>query len=446
MSSNRIDATPQRIVAVDVLRGLVLVLLLPDLYGGFSFYRMAELNPGHWAWEPLSRAFMHVPWTGVAVWDLVMPVFVFLVGVAMALSYDKRKAAAQPAPRLLGHAALRSLTLVVLGMLLLIRVETYFDEILPYLVMATGLPLAPWWRRVTKRGAATPSDAKIVMALSWVVVVGSAAWIVLHSERLGDYELDQILVLIGLAYFPAFCLQRYSVGVQAASATLILLAYGAAFIFYQAPATMVPIGETFSGIQAHWNNGANLGAAVDQWLLNALPRSSPYAGNAHGYYTLQFVPLIAVILAGTMVGRQLLRVDGAQRLPWRLAAIGTAGLVASGLLAATLVPMVKSLWTPSWTVFSTSVALLALAASLRLFRGQRASLLALPLVVLGSNALLLYVSAYRERWRVLALWNRWLGQAAMSVSWRPVLESCLVLLTLWALAWVLFRLKVFVRL
>src|SRR5436309_3248582 len=76
----------QRVVAVDILRGLVLILLLPDLAGGFSFYQMAERYPDHWLWEPLASQFRHVPWSGVALWDLVMPLFVFVIGLSMALS------------------------------------------------------------------------------------------------------------------------------------------------------------------------------------------------------------------------------------------------------------------------------------------------------------------------------------------------------------------------
>ena len=69
----------------------------------------------------------------------------------------------------------------------------------------------------------------------------------------------------------------------------------------------------------------------------------------------------------------------------------------------------------------------------------------MPLIVLGANPVLLYVVAYRERWRVLALWERLLGERLLASDWRPLLESCLVLLTLWLFAFALHRARMHVR-
>jgi hypothetical protein len=69
----------------------------------------------------------------------------------------------------------------------------------------------------------------------------------------------------------------------------------------------------------------------------------------------------------------------------------------------------------------------------------------MPLVVLGANSILLYVLAIGERWRVLSLWQRVVPAEWMAVSWRPVLESVLVLASFWLLAAILYRWRVFVR-
>jgi predicted acyltransferase len=82
-----------RIAAVDALRGLAILLLVPDVYGGFSFYIMARQQPDSVQWSALATQFTHVAWRGVALWDLIMPVFVFVVGVSMALSGERNTVA-----------------------------------------------------------------------------------------------------------------------------------------------------------------------------------------------------------------------------------------------------------------------------------------------------------------------------------------------------------------
>ena len=92
MSTAATSSPGARIVGVDALRGLVMLMLLPDLAGGFSFYRMAELHPDSAAWQFLGRQFTHAQWAGAHVWDFVMPVFALLVGVSLALSQAARTA------------------------------------------------------------------------------------------------------------------------------------------------------------------------------------------------------------------------------------------------------------------------------------------------------------------------------------------------------------------
>ena len=440
------DPLRQRIVAVDVLRGLVLVVLLPDLAGGFSFYTMAEKYPDDWVWRVLAEQFKHVPWSGAAVWDLVMPLFVFLVGVSMSLSYHRRQAVGQGQSQMLGHALLRSVTLVVLGLLLQLNVERRIDELLPYLVLSGGLPIASWWHSATGR---TGGPAKVSIGIAYCVFVLACAigWLGLHVSQLGDYQFgNQILVLMGLAYLPVFLMLRWSAPVQTAAIAILLSGYGALFILYTPAGTITPSGEIFTGIFSHWNNGDNVAAAFDRWFLNLLPRKDPYVGNPHGYHTLQFVPLAAGMLVGAMVGRLLAEGGDVRRLALRLGAMALAGLGLAWLLTQTLFPLVKSLWTPSWAVFSTSICALLLALLLHFFGPPQRSSLGGPLIILGTNSMLLYVIAFTEHWRLATLWQRIFGSEwVASLSWWPVAQSCLVLLTLWALAYVLFRLRVFVR-
>ena len=447
--SEPVQQNIRRIVAVDVLRGLVLMILLPDLAGGFSFYEMADKDPSHWAWAPLAAQFQHVAWSGAALWDLVMPLFVFLVGVSMALSAQQRRNAGHGPHRRLVHAILRGATLIVLGLSLQLGVRTRIDELLPYLVLTTGLPVGEWCSRAIQRYRAKsgPSDSAMARSIYTILVLCLAiAWMGMHVERLGDYQPGiQILVLMGLAYFPAYLLMGCRPCTQVVAIFALLTGYALLFVMYRPAPIHAPTGEVLTGLFAHWNNGDNVAAAFDRWFLNLLPREAAYVGNAHGYHTLQFVPLIANMLMGAMVGHSLVRAKDLGSLALRLAGLGLAGLALGAVLGVTLVPLVKSLWTSSWAIFSTASCVVMLAAVLYLFRRPERAPLAAPWIVLGTNSMLLYVIAHTERWRIVAWWRGLLEtELVAALTWRPLLQSCLVLLTLWGLAYVLYRRRIFV--
>lgn len=447
-SRNRPARTSQRLASIDALRGLVVLLLVPDVYGGFSFYAMAKADPGSQFWAVLAGLTTHVPWSGASLWDMIMPTFVFLVGVSLALSTTHRINAGDTPAKLLGHAALRSLTLVVLGMVLQLRPANWIEWSLPYVLLATGLP---WSRWLSGRGVDALSVQRadrirtLEAVLSAAVVLSVGFWVATHLERLGNYDFDEILVMIGLAYLPTHLLAGRGLMAPARNAVIVLAAWALAFLAYSPPPEIAPVGEIYTGLLGHWNNGTNVAAALDRWFMNQLPRSSPYVGNAHGYQSLQFVPLIAQMLAGVVVGRLML--GGAQRpaLRGQLLKGAALGLALSALLAVTISPLVKSLWTPSWAVFSTSVCVIALAALMGADHRQGRSWWVSAVTVLGSNTMLLYTISVHDRWRLTLFWERVLGQALTANPLRPVLESVLVLVWLWALAYALHRSRLHLR-
>lgn len=423
--------SPQRVLAVDVLRGLVLFFLLPDLAGGFSFYALARAMPESPVWRALAAQFGHVEWTGVALWDLVMPLFVFLVGVSMALSYTRRRREDQSEAILVTHAALRSVALFALGMLLQFKPQTRFDELLPFLVLSTGLPVGRAWRRLVHAGRAAPTQG-IEITYTLVVLVVAMLWMALHYQQLGHYEIgSQILALLGLAYLPAFLLQRARVSTQALFIVALLGLYELAFVLHG----------------GGWNAQLNLASAFDTWFFLLLPRGEPYHGNPHDYHSLLFVPLIAAILFGALVGRLLAQQGPSRRLALQFMGGALAGIALAGVMSLSVAPLLKSLWTPTWAVFSSSACLLLLGLLMLVFGTRARSPWAMPLVVLGTNSMLLYVLAFTQRWRIVTYWDRFFDALAWpSLPWWPLVQSCLVLATFWLLALALYRAKVFIRL
>ncbi len=76
-----------RIAAIDALRGFDMFWLTGGLAVVMSFLSAIWHPPPEW----ISYHANHVAWEGFAAWDLVMPLFIFIVGTAMPFSVAKRR-------------------------------------------------------------------------------------------------------------------------------------------------------------------------------------------------------------------------------------------------------------------------------------------------------------------------------------------------------------------
>src|SRR3712207_927011 len=97
-------AKPERLLSLDVFRGMTVAgMLLVN-------------NPGTWSavYDPLE----HAAWHGWTPTDLIFPFFLFIVGVAMTLSFDAQRARGALRGRMFAKAAKRSAILFFLGLLL----------------------------------------------------------------------------------------------------------------------------------------------------------------------------------------------------------------------------------------------------------------------------------------------------------------------------------------
>ena len=67
-------------------------LLSLDAFRGFTIAGMLFVNnPGTWNPEIVPHQLMHAEWNGCTFADLIFPFFLFIVGVAMPISYSRRK-------------------------------------------------------------------------------------------------------------------------------------------------------------------------------------------------------------------------------------------------------------------------------------------------------------------------------------------------------------------
>jgi heparan-alpha-glucosaminide N-acetyltransferase len=376
-----------RNTAVDTYRGFVMLLMMAEV---LQLPRIAQSFPDNWFWSVLAFNQSHVAWAGCSLHDTIQPGFSFLVGVALPYSIASRLAKGATFGTMLGHALWRSLILIALGIFLrsMNSSQTYFT-------------------------------------------------------------FEDTLTQIGLGYPFLFLLGFRPARWQWIAFATILTGYWLAWALYPVPVS-VPADwqQQYSGFAAHWNKNTNLGNAFDQWFLNLFPRSKPFVANGGGYLTLSFIPTLGTMILGLVAGRWLR--TSAPRIPMpRLLIAGAIG-IASGLLlhVSGICPVVKRIWTPSWTLFSGGVCFLFLAAFLWIveIRGYRKW--TFPLVVVGMNSMAAYLIAHLFERFIVDSFRIHLGPHAFQLfgtALEPLMRGAAILVTFWLILFWMYRRKLFLR-
>ncbi len=389
-------APVQRNVAVDAYRGLVMLLMMAEV---LRLSEVARSFPGNPIWRFLAFNQSHVEWAGMSLHDTIQPGFTFLAGVALPYSIRSRQRKGESFPRMLLHTIWRSVLLIALGI---------------FLRSTTG-PIT-------------------------------------------YFTFEDTLTQIGLGYTFAFLLTFARPRMQWIALAAILIGYWLAWALYPTPgagfnyaAVGVPSdwpGHLYSGFASHWNKNSNLGQAVDVWFLNLFPRTAPFAFNGGGYLTLSFIPTLGTMLIGVIAGRWFH--EAAPRLPLRRFMIAAAVLIAAGLVChfTGICPIVKRIWTPSWTLFSGGACLLFLTAFCWIVDVKNNRRLAFPLVVIGMNSIAAYMMAHLWEEFIQNSFKIHLGMNLMSlfgVSLEPLVMGSLTLLAYWLILYWMFKNKVFIR-
>ena len=388
-------AKPERLLSLDAYRGAIMLLMASS---GLGLAAVARQFPASSVWLFLGHHADHAEWTGCTLWDLIQPAFMFMVGVALPWSLANRRARGASFGRMLGHALWRSLVLVLLAVFL----------------SSVG-------------------------------------------DRQTDWVFANVLAQIGLGYPFLFLIAFARPRIQWTAALGILLAYWLLFCLYPLPpATFdwasVGIGPDWprlSGFAAHWEKNANAAAAFDQWFLNLFPRQQPFVFNSGGYQTLNFIPSLVTMIFGLLTGQLLRSKRSLTQKLTRLLGFGLAGVLLGQVIAlAGLCPIVKRIWTPSWTLYSGGWVVLLLAGFVALIDWRGWKRWAFPLIVAGLNPITLYFM-----WQLLVGFvsetiQRHFGQhifKALGAVYAPILEHLAVLAVFWLVLLWMYRRKIFLR-
>jgi predicted acyltransferase len=122
-------------MSLDALRGFDMFWIIG---GGAIFTGLAKALGG--PLEAVRPQFEHVRWEGLHFWDLIWPLFMFIVGVSIPLSIEKRQAAGATKRSLYLHAVRRAVILFALGMVLQGRLLAWdLDKLRPCYSVLHGI-------------------------------------------------------------------------------------------------------------------------------------------------------------------------------------------------------------------------------------------------------------------------------------------------------------------
>ncbi len=362
-------------------------------------WTVSKAFPGSRFWALVAYHTTHVPWQGCSLHDLIQPGFSFLAGASLPFSIASRMGKGESFGRMFGHAVWRSVALILLGIFL--------------------------------RSLTSPRT---------------------------NWTFEDTLTQIGLGYSFLFLLAFAPLRLQVAAFAAILAGFWAALVLYPLPGpdfdyTQVGVRagwpHLYSGFLAHFNKNSNVSWAFDVWFLNLFPRETPFRFNGGGWSTLSFIPTLATMMLGLWAGAWLKTPRSAAAKLTGLV-IGGAVLTVAGLLLQWLhiSPIVKRIWTPSYTLYSGGLVVLMLAGFYAVMEWRGRTRWAFPLLVIGANSIAIYVMSWTLEHFVSSALVRHLGAAPFAVlgpAFEPVLRGAGVLVVFWGILFWMYRRKIFLR-
>ena len=392
-----INSSVNRVASVDVYRGFVMLLMMAEV---LSFSQVSASLPDSGFWQFLSFHQSHVPWTWLALHDMIQPSFTFLVGVVLPYSIASRKSKGASFKSLMLHTVKRSLILICLGIFL-----RSMDSSQTYFTFEDTL-------------------SQIGLGYTFLVLLGFS------SQR------TQIIALV-----------------------VILVGYWLAFALYPLPDSSFDYAtagvtanweHNLHGFAAHWNKNTNLAWAFDKWFLNLFPRESPFTNNGGGYSTLSFIPTLGTMILGLLAGN-ILTSAKAQKEKVKFFVITGLCLVGAGILVhiTGINPIVKRIWTPAWTIFSGGICFLFLAFFYGVVDVAGKKKWSYFLMVIGANSIAAYVFSDGGIRSLLhkSLYIH-LGQnfdKLFGEPYAPLVSGAITLLLLWLILNWMYKKKIFIR-
>jgi predicted acyltransferase len=391
--SSAASPSPDRLRSIDALRGFDMFWIIGGDALGAAFGKWYFGTSDNWIGEQLE----HAAWEGFHFYDLIFPLFLFLVGTVIPFSLAGMRRRGASDSTVYFRIIRRVLLLFVLGLL------------------SYGF-----------------------LQLHWLVRTSDGRWIIdfdNHQRITG--VLQRIAVCYGIA---AVITMHTGWRSQLVSVIVILLGYWAVL-------GCVPNPE--SGAIGDMSMTGNLGGYVDRHYLPGVLNPNYYGdretkiayGDNEGL--LSTIPAVATALLGVLAGQWLRSSTSAGRKAMGLAA---AGLICLGLgtLWSLTFPVIKNLWTSSYVLIAGGWSLLLLALFFGIIDGLKWQAWAFPFVVIGMNAITIYVA---DRFIGFPQMTSFFlgGVISKAGDFGPVVRAAGILFFEWLFLYWLYRQRLFWR-
>ncbi len=416
-------------------------------------------NPGG---SPVYWPLDHAEWNGLTPTDWIFPFFLFIVGVSISISLGKR-VTQKPDAQAYWKIVSRSATIYLLGAAISIIPFFQFQatdapdaiKILVWLAFAAALYFL--LLRNFKIAAAF-----VVVGLLGIAGLNLAGYNVVPYNY-GTLRIFGVLQRIAVCYLVTSLIFLHTNWKQQVGIAVVLL------LGYWLVMTVIPVpGCDITSIS---DKACNLAAYIDRSVLteNHIWRGGKVY-DPEGI--LSTIPAIVTTISGVLTGRWLVSEPGAEATGFPpdananslnkvsgLFFFGVA-LLALGLIWNSYFPMNKALWTSSYVLATTGIALLTLGFCYWLIDIKGYRKWAKPFEIFGSNALALFVftgifarmiAAYRVTGAdgQLISSQRWVVNHVYLPIWNPIdasLAFAISFILFWLfLMWLLYRKRIYIK-
>lgn len=447
------ETAQQRLISLDVFRGMTIAgMVLVNNPGG---------SPVYWPLE-------HAEWHGLTPTDWIFPFFLFIVGVSIAISLGRNPIGREGASRTKPYWKIisRSASIYLLG---------------------AALSIIPFFQF---QATDAPDPLKLLI---WLAFCASLFFLLLRK-----FKIAGVLCILGLLGIAGMNLAGYNV-IRYNYETLrifgvlqrIAVVYLITSLIFLRTTWKQQVGVGIALLLGYWlimttipvpgcevttinDKACNLAAYLDRLILteNHIWRGGKVF-DPEGI--LSTIPAIVTCISGVLTGKWLtsgdrIQVTGDEKddlalvtrhlsLVSGLFFFGLA-LLALGLIWNSYFPMNKALWTSSYVLATSGLALLVLGFCYWLIDIQGYKRWAKPFVIFGVNALPLFVfsgfmarmlSAYRvtgPEGTPISV-GRWTMNNIFLPIWNPIdasLAYAITFILVWLfLMWLLYRKQIYMR-
>ncbi|HEV8592676.1 MAG TPA: DUF5009 domain-containing protein, partial [Pyrinomonadaceae bacterium] len=363
---------PKRLISLDVFRGITIAeMVLVNNPGG---------SPVYW---PLD----HAEWNGLTPTDYIFPFFLFIVGVAIPIALGRRVEEGVTGKV---YTKIISRSAIIYGLGLAISVIPFFQfsstDAPDWLKMSVWLSFAAALLFLLLRNFKVASILG-GLAILGIVVMNLAGYNVVPYD-FGTMRIFGVLQRIAVCYLVTSLIFLHTNWKQQLGiAATLLLGYWLLMTTIPVPGCEVTTVD---------DKACNLAAYIDRMIL----------GESHIWRfgkvydpegILSTIPAIVTTISGVLAGTWLIKKDEGEGMKdeneGKVAGVFFFGVVlfASGWIWNSFFPFNKSLWTSSYVLVTSGLALFTLGCCYWLIDIKGYKKWAWPFVVFGANALALFV-------------------------------------------------------